>query len=128
MISVSMMNSISVNRNTTLQQIASAFAGRYPYLSLRFFRYAHHPREASDEKDSMGMEMTVGQLNPDIKAQKIVLQDQMSVEDFEQMIKEQLGLNVQVYRKSHGKWLQTWATDMWSLAEQNRRGEILGNN
>jgi hypothetical protein len=51
----------------------------------------------------------------------------MKVGAFEQLFHESFGLNVQVFRKSYGKWLQTWATDVWSLKEQNQRGQILGH-
>ncbi len=44
----------------------------------------------------------------------------MSIGDFEQLFKEKFDLNVQVYRISHSKWLQTWVTDVWTLEEQNK--------
>lgn len=57
---------------------------------------------------------------------KITMNGEISVGVFEKMLEDRFGLFIQVYRKSYGTWLQTWATDMWTLDEQNNRGKILG--
>ncbi|MBK6949217.1 MAG: hypothetical protein IPH16_15200 [Haliscomenobacter sp.] len=46
----------------------------------------------------------------------------MTVREFEQAFYDTYGLNVQVFRRSGNIWIQTTATDSWTLAEQNRKG------
>ncbi len=46
----------------------------------------------------------------------------MSVSELEQLFLTKYGLNAQVFRRSGNLWLQTSATDHWTLAEQNRKG------
>jgi len=48
---------------------------------------------------------------------------EMTVAEFEKMMKDTLKLNVQVFRKSAKIWLQTTSTDHWSLEKQNGKGE-----
>ncbi|NNE29654.1 MAG: hypothetical protein HKN16_08455 [Saprospiraceae bacterium] len=120
------MRNISISKGTKLSFIESAFIQRFPYLSLYFYKKAHNPRQTSDEKDIIDKEKTAGEVNPEIRSGLLRLDGQMTVEEFEILMQERFGLNVQVFRLSHGKWLQSWATDMWSLDEQNRRGELLG--
>jgi hypothetical protein len=46
----------------------------------------------------------------------------MTVAELERLFVENFGLNAQVFRRSGTLWLQTSATDNWTLAEQNRKG------
>lgn len=46
-----------------------------------------------------------------------------SVHAFEQMFAAQFGLNVQVFRRSGELYLETTATDDWTLGQQNAEGK-----
>ena len=120
------MKNIAISKGTKLSFIESAFVQRFPYLSLNFYKNPHNPRQSSDEKDIIDKEKTAGEVNPDLRPGLLRLDGQMKVEEFEMLMEDRFGLNVQVFRFSHGKWLMSWATDMWSLDEQNRRGELFG--
>ncbi len=50
------------------------------------------------------------------------IDSKLPVGEFEQKFLAKYGLNVQVFRKSGNLWMQTTATDSWTLAEQNRKG------
>jgi hypothetical protein len=43
----------------------------------------------------------------------------------EKVFQDNLGLYVQVFRKSGKVWLETTATDNWSLFKQNEEGQEL---
>ncbi len=47
------------------------------------------------------------------------------VHDLEEKFREEFGLNVQVFRKSGKIWLETTATDNWTLGYQNSQGQEL---
>lgn len=116
---------IKVDEETKLSQIAKAFAAQFPYLSLRFFKHAHVPRLVANINDVLDMNSAMHELAPNFRKSQLSFHEQLSVAELEILIKDQLGLNAQVYRKHHENWQQTWATDMWTVAEQNRRGELI---
>jgi hypothetical protein len=49
----------------------------------------------------------------------------MKVHEFEKAMESTFGLHVQVFRKSGNVWLETSATDGWTLDEQNDEGHSL---
>jgi hypothetical protein len=49
----------------------------------------------------------------------------MTVQELERVFQDELGLYVQVFRKSGKVWLETTATDNWSLYKQNMEGQEL---
>jgi hypothetical protein len=53
--------------------------------------------------------------------------EQTRVNELEGRFQDDFGLSVQVFRKSGKLWLETTATDNWTLAEQNNQGEELNN-
>jgi hypothetical protein len=55
----------------------------------------------------------------------IAVESNFSVSNLEQKFENELGLFIQVFRKSGNVWLETSATDSWTLAEQNEEGEML---
>jgi hypothetical protein len=57
----------------------------------------------------------------------IPLEKDQKTSEFEYILAKNYGLNIQVFRKSYGTWLQTWATDGWTLQEQNDRSAKMGD-
>ena len=51
--------------------------------------------------------------------------DEMSVSELEAMFRDHYGLYVQVFRRSGRLWLETTATDNWTLSVQNKQGQEL---
>ena len=118
---------VEISDKKTLKELQQEFNQQFPFLQLEFFAKPHKDGKASFEKDILKNDLLVEQVRDVHKNGHITIDGNMKVGAFEQMIHQLFGLNVQVFRKSYGKWLQTWATDVWSLNEQNRRGQILGN-
>jgi hypothetical protein len=50
---------------------------------------------------------------------------EMTVSQFEAKLYDDFGLSAQVFRKSGNVWLETSATDAWTLAQQNEEGAEL---
>ncbi|MCB0692400.1 MAG: hypothetical protein KDC16_12200, partial [Saprospiraceae bacterium] len=61
-------------------------------------------------------------VNPDLIDGTLKLNSELTVSDFEQMMEKDFGLHVQVFRRSNQLWLQTSATDDWTLEVQNTKG------
>jgi hypothetical protein len=118
---------MKIYNSSHLKDLQKEFNQVFTYLKIEFFKTPYQEGEGSNEVDILNLELTVGEVNPTVKDGKIPLKGTMHVGEFEKLFDKHFGLSVQVYRKSHGKWLQTWVTDIWTLDEQNNRGKIMGD-
>ena len=53
---------------------------------------------------------------------ELEISESMTVSELEQAFQKQFGLSIQVFRKSGNVWLETSATDAWTLVQQNNEG------
>lgn len=114
---------MKISSESKVKDVFNQFNQVFPFLRLEFYKSAHEDSEGSKIDDQVSHETLLKNLNPNINETTFDIDPQMSVADFEQMIRENFGLNVQVFRKSASIWLQTTATDAWSLEKQNGKGE-----
>lgn len=114
-------------RNKKIKDLQIEFNKLYPYLKIEFFDTPNQNGEGTDEIHLIDPNTHLNKMNMDLRSGTISTNKKLQVREFEKMFETTFGLYVQVYRKSHGKWLQTWATDIWTLEEQNHRGKILGD-
>jgi len=92
-------------------------------LRLEFYLKGHEDNKGSKSEDQASHTTLLEQLNPGLTEDEFILDHQMTVSDFEKMMKDKYKLNVQVFRKSADLWLQTSATDHWTLEKQNAKGQ-----
>lgn len=110
-----------------LKNLQTEFNQVFPYLKIEFFSKPHEDGNGSNEADILDSELTIGEVRDSNINGFIPMDGKIPVGIFEKLFQNNFGLYVQVYRKSHGKWLQTWVTDVWTLEEQNNRGRVLGD-
>ena len=118
---------MKVHNNRQLKELQKEFNTIFPYLKIEFFKNPHKEGIGSDEREILNSNLKVGDARDKSTIGLMPILGNMSVGAFEKTFEEMFGLFVQVYRKSHGKWLQTWVTDVWTLEEQNNRGKVLGD-
>jgi hypothetical protein len=118
---------MKINNNTKLKDLQHAFQKLFPYLNLEFFRVTAHNGRSSKERLVVDDHITVGDIREKGQQGELDIDPNWSTAMFEQILAQDFGLHVQIYRRSYGKWLQTWATVVWTLTEQNRRGSIMGD-
>ena len=118
---------MKIHNSKKLKDLQFEFQQAFPYLKIEFFNQPHSEGRGSEERDILNSELTVGEVRNNDTNGIMSLDGQIPVGTFEKLFEHNFGLFIQVYRKSHGKWLQTWVTDVWTLEEQNNRGKILGN-
>jgi hypothetical protein len=58
-----------------------------------------------------------------LKEATINIPSSITVHELEKLFQQDLGLYIQVFRKSGKVWLETTATDNWSLFKQNVEGQ-----
>lgn len=114
---------MTISTHTKVQDVFNEFNQLFPFLKLEFYKNPHEDNEGSEVKDQVSHGTLLGELNPDLMDKSFKVDPSMTVADFEKMMHEEFNLNVQVFRKSAGLWLQTTATDGWSLEKQNGKGE-----
>jgi hypothetical protein len=119
---------ITISDQTQIQQIQEEFNRCFPYLRLEFFSRPHKPGASSSKKQMKGNVKSIGECRTIHKKGRLSISPVMTVNDLEQVFSETYGLSVQVFRKSGKVWLETTATDGWTLEEQNRQGEELSRS
>jgi hypothetical protein len=111
-----------VDKNMTIQDIRNEFMNLFPSLKIEFYTDAHENHEGNTKRNEILHDMKLGAVSPSLQENELVLDGEMTVKEFEATLKNDFGLNVQVFRKSKGIWLQTTSTDDWSLNVQNNKG------
>jgi len=113
---------MKINQDTDLRNFKEQFSNRYEGLKIEFYENAHEPYQGTHVQNTLSDETLMASLlNQDLPLE-FTISDDMSVNDFEQMMENKLGLHVQVFRRSNAIWIQTTKTDDWSLGKQNTKG------
>lgn len=114
---------MKITDNKTLTNIQKEFTTKFPGLKIEFYKEAHTIGEGSAAKTTLDSSTTVGAIRTIHTEGDLSIDGHLKVSTLETNLKERYGLNVQVFRKSGNIWIQTSATDDWTLAKQNRKGE-----
>ncbi len=116
-----------ISNDRRIKDIQEDFNQQFPYLRIEFYSKKHIDGERSSEEDIYDNELLLGDIRDNNIIGLLPLDGEMKVSKLENMAYQMFGLNIQVFRKSYNKWLQTWATDMWTIDEQNKRAKIIGD-
>ncbi len=109
----------------TLTELKAAFNLQFPFLKCEFFYHPHSDGKGSLKKDMITTNPRIEQLNPQIQTGTLRFTAETTVHDLEELMWQQCGLAIQVFRKSGAIWLETTVTDQWTLGFQNEQGQEL---
>jgi hypothetical protein len=115
---------IIVHAEKTLAEIAQEFHRKFPYLKLEFFAVPHAAGAATPGGARLPQELTVAEAGHASRQEPVSISGHMQVSALEQAFQAHFGIGVQVLRRSGPLWLQTAATDGWTLSKQNQEGEL----
>lgn len=113
---------MKITEQNTLQDIQREFGALFPHLKLDFFSAAHHPGEGSPDANRLDPNLKLQDVGRAPKEGTLSISPSMTVAELEKKFREVFELNVQVMRQSGNLWMQTTATDAWTLERQNRKG------
>lgn len=113
---------MKILKSMTVQELRNQFSEKFPSLKIELYTTGHSENTGSNAKNEILHDTTLENISSEIKDGDFFYNGEMSVKEFEKGLKDQFGLNVQVFRKSKGIWLQTTSTDDWSLNVQNGKG------
>lgn len=109
-----------------INEVQAEFKILFPHLQLRFYKKAHASGEGSKAREELARHLTIGEIRQVHNSSDLTIRPAMKVDELEQTFENELGLHVQVFRQSTGGlWLQTTATDQWTLGQQNSRASAL---
>lgn len=118
---------IHIRSNDTLEVLQKSFNATFPYLKLEFFSRPHQSGGPTEKQFMINPKRTVDSCNPALAETVLTIPLAMTVQELESIFQNELGLYIQVFRKSGRVWLETTATDSWTLQKQNTEGQELSN-
>jgi hypothetical protein len=113
---------IHIHQDAVLREIKAEFRAAFPFLKLEFFQRPHSIGAVSPRREMHSDKLKIRELPDSHNEGQIALLDTLSVADLEADFEKRFDLHVQVFRKSGTLWLETSATDHWSLGQQNQHG------
>lgn len=110
---------IIINDHRKINALQKSFTEMFPYLKLEFFGKPHTATGAASKKNVVKPSKTIGQCRTVHSKGTLTIMAHMTVHDLEMSFNDTFGLTIKVFRKSGDQWLETTATDMWTLEKEN---------
>jgi hypothetical protein len=119
------MPQLVINTTQTIEALKAEFNRLFPFLKIEFFREPHLRSNGIQKNKIISSEVKLKEIQKIKKKGKIELSNETVVGQLEQQFENEFGLFVEVFRKSGNIWLETSATDSWTLYRQNEEGRML---
>lgn len=116
---------LNIKGNMSLSSLQKTFGQEFPYIKLEFFSQPHGKGKPTSAKLMLAGTKTLAEIKSFKGDGKIEINQNMTVDALEHEFENTFGLYVQVFRKSGRIWLETTATDEWTLLQQNQEGKEL---
>ena len=113
---------MKISPDLTVNSLINAFSKLYPGLKIELYSEDHSQGENTSSNSLIDHNKKLMEINKSMKEGEMQILPEMTVADFENKFHDTFGLNIQVFRRSNDLWLQTSATDSWTLDTQNRKG------
>jgi hypothetical protein len=116
---------IILEPNKTLEAIQEEFISYFPFLNLAFFHSEYKANEGYTNKVKLDLNLSLIEVNLLIENSTLTFEETMKVSEFEKAFFDLTTIAIQVLRKTKNSWIQTIASDHWSLGEQQMEAEAL---
>jgi len=116
---------MQIDDKITTAAARKQFNDIFPFLKLEFFRKPNNSGAGNTRNNLINEELRLSLIQRSPKKGKLEFDENISVKDLEKRFEKEFGLFVQVFRKSGRIWLETTATDNWSLQQQNEEGKSI---
>lgn len=113
------MTELIITDDHKIEDLQKDFTTHFPFLKIEFYAKAHKTGEGNVINERLDASLSIGQVRNVHESGHVSMHGNLKVSTLEQAFHDVYGLNVQVFRKSGNIWLQTTATDNWTLSEQN---------
>ena len=119
------MPALFIDKGQTISSVQRQFNKIFPYLKLEFFQQPPVAGIGNSKNKMIVFDMYLLKLQKVNYEGTIDFNGSTTVSELENEFARQFGLFVQVFRKSGKVWLETTATDNWTLEQQNEEGKSL---
>ncbi|MBT8234454.1 MAG: hypothetical protein HKO66_02115 [Saprospiraceae bacterium] len=113
---------MKMHLNQKITDIKKEFNDFFPGLSVEFYTKPHKEGHGSDVHEQIGEEALLKDISSMSEDEVIDIDSTMTVGEIEMHFQDKYGISIQIFRKSKDIWLQTSATDHWTLEHQNIKG------
>jgi len=117
-----------INRQITIKKLQEEFNFHYPHLKVEFFKKNKISSRHPSKGDRIDPNIVIAEITERHQAVSINIEGDRTVTEFENDVKDQLGISAQVFRKSGNSWIETSLTDGWTLKKQNDEGALFSNS
>lgn len=118
---------LQINDNRRIHEVQADFAAEFPYLKIKFFSKRDLMGKGLGKTVMMDERLSIKECRKKRNEGSLEVKPDMTVGDVETRFWDEFGLSVQIFRKSGSSWLETTATDSWTLEKQNRLGKDISN-
>jgi hypothetical protein len=115
---------LSQLKNKSLRVLQEEFNIQFPYLKIEFFKPAL-PGSRNKYQQAINLDRCLNEFQISNPITDLEINDKLTVSELEISIRKEYGISILVFRKSGSIWLETTATDGWTLESQNREGREL---
>jgi len=112
-----------IQNTKTIKEIQQEFNEKFPFLKIEFYKESHAKNEGSPDSIKWNSGNKIEAIRKVNNSGEFNIHQNQKIRTVETNFYSQYGLNVQVFYKSGDLWLQTTATDNWTLKQQNERSE-----
>lgn len=102
----------------SVEDLQEKFSECFPSLKIEFYDETHHYKESSSPDHQITPDRKIGTIRRKHEPGNLVIKSYYTVGRVEKDFKEKFGLNVQIFRSEINTWIQTSASDMFTLKEQ----------
>lgn len=119
------MSHLIIEGNQNIRTVQQEFNRLFPFLKIEFFTEPHPAGKLTVKSKMINSNERIADVQRKQGSGLIDVSGTSTVSKLENSFEEQFGLYVQVFRKSGSIWLETSATDSWTLDQQNEEGRSL---
>lgn len=109
---------LKISRSVTTEDLKKSFMESFDGLKIEFFYHSHAHEQGSPKKDMVRESLALSELNSDLHEEEVNINGDMKVSEVEDLFERHLGLHIQVFRKMNISWIETTATDGYTLNKQ----------
>ncbi len=121
-----MEETIRISDSLNIVAVQIDFNRIFPYLRLEIITQPGK-ENGSLFKKLIPSHKTLGEYRTNHSLDSFILSPDMTISMLEEYFENIYGLKIKVFRKSGKAWIETSLTGAWTLAEQNKEGELLSN-
>ena len=111
-----------IAQEKTLREIKDIFSFIFPGLKIEFYKGSHLKYELSTQSSQYDENLRLSEISSKLFSDEFKFYPKNTVAEIEKEFEDRYGIHIQIFRRSNDLWLQTSATDDWTLEEQNRKG------